>query len=98
MQQHGYLAHLLPALKAEGLHVVLETCGVFPWAHMEPLLPYLDAVFFDLKHMDRRWHERLTGGDNTLVLANFSERPQISFWQEVRCRLPWAGFRSPRLP
>ena len=72
MQQHGYLAQLLPALKAEGLHVVLETSGVFPWAHMEPLLPYLDAVFFDLKHMDRRWHERLTGGDNTLVLANFS--------------------------
>jgi glycyl-radical enzyme activating protein len=67
MGQHAFLACLLPALKARGRHVALETCGVFTWQQMEPLLPHLDLIYFDLKHMAPDIHRDLTGRDNTLI-------------------------------
>jgi len=66
-----YLHRLVPRLTAEGMHVALQTCGLFPWAHMEPLLPHLGLVQFDLKHMDPVTHARLTGVTNEAILANF---------------------------
>lgn len=66
-----YLHRLVPRLAAEGVHVALQTCGLFPWAHMEPLLPHLGLVQFDLKHMDPVAHARLTGITNEAILANF---------------------------
>lgn len=66
-----FLAQLLPRLKAHDVHVVLQTCGVFPWRHMAPLLAHLDLVQFDLKHMDHEVHRRLTGAGNRAILDNF---------------------------
>lgn len=71
MGHAAFLAHLLPRLKAHDVHVVLQTCGVFPWHEMVPLLPYLDLVQFDLKHMDPAAHRRLTGAGNRAILDNF---------------------------
>lgn len=72
MMHAAYLRRLLPRLAAEGIHVAMQTCGLFPWGRVEPLLPLLDLVQFDLKHMDRDAHERLTGAGNEQILANFA--------------------------
>ncbi len=72
MTHAAFLGRLLPLLKKEGVHVTIETCGMFGWAQMEPLLGYLDLVYFDLKHMDSGEHRRLTGAGNELILANFA--------------------------
>jgi pyruvate formate lyase activating enzyme len=71
MLQHAYLARLLPNLKAHGLHVTLETCGVFAWQPIVALLPHLDLIYFDIKHMAKEAHTDLTGRDNTRILDNF---------------------------
>ena len=86
MAQPAYLARLLPRLKAHGLHVALETCGVFAWKPMEALLPDLDLVYFDLKHMDPGVHRALTGRDNALILDNF-RRLSLHF-DRLRARMP----------
>ncbi len=72
MLHSAYLAGLLPRLKEANLHVNLETCGLFRWEQIEPLLPYLDLIYFDLKLMDSETHRRLTGQDNQIILDNFS--------------------------
>jgi pyruvate formate lyase activating enzyme len=86
MGQHAFLACLLPALKARGLHVVLETCGVFTWQQIEPLLPHLDLIYFDLKHMAPDIHRALTGRDNNRIQENF--RRLASCFADLRARMP----------
>ena len=86
MGQHAYLARLLPRLKAEGLHVALETCGMFAWKQIESLLPHLDLIYFDLKHMAPDTHKSLTGKDNALIKENFKRlAPRCA---RLRARMP----------
>jgi glycyl-radical enzyme activating protein/glucokinase-like ROK family protein len=69
MQPHLAEA-LLRLAKAEYLSTAMETCGHTHWPVLEALLPYLDHVLFDLKHVDSQLHRLFTGVDNDLILAN----------------------------
>ncbi len=86
MLQSAYLAGLLPRLKEANLHVNLETCGMFKWGHIEPLLPYLDLIYFDLKLMDAEAHRRYTGQDNQIILENFCRLAQSG--PALQARMP----------
>jgi pyruvate formate lyase activating enzyme len=68
--QPRLLGALAERLARMGTHLVLETCGFFDWSDNEAALARMDLVYFDLKHMDSRVHERLTGVGNDLILAN----------------------------
>lgn len=84
--QSAFLAGFLPRVRAEGLHVAVETCGAAPWELFEPLLGSLDLVLYDLKVMDAAAHERLTGKDNVgihRILSRLLERGV-----EVEVRMP----------
>jgi pyruvate formate lyase activating enzyme len=70
MSQHRFLAAFCPMLKAEGIHVVLETCGLFGWAAMEGVLPFIDLVYLDVKHADDAAHRQWTGAGNGPILEN----------------------------
>jgi pyruvate formate lyase activating enzyme len=60
-------------LRANGVHVLLETCGFFRLdAFTALLLPHLDAVYMDLKLIDPAQHRRWCGVDNRIVLENFA--------------------------
>jgi pyruvate formate lyase activating enzyme len=68
----GFVGELLKQLKRERLHTLLQTCGLFPFAAFESdVLPWLDAVHFDLKLMDPVLHRRHCGADNRVILENF---------------------------
>lgn len=71
---HGaYLAAALRALKAEGVHTLLETCGLFdPAVFFAEILPHLDLIYFDVKFVDERLHRRYTGCGNRLILKNLA--------------------------
>lgn len=86
MLQHAYLARLLPILKADGIHITMETCGVFRWEHMVPLLPNLNLIYFDIKHMDGEAHKHLTHADNAILLDNFN-RLSLCF-PDLQARMP----------
>ncbi len=61
---------LLRLAKAEGIHSAIETCGHTQWPVFQRLLPYLDLILYDLKHVDQAKHQAYTGLDNDLILAN----------------------------
>lgn len=61
---------VLRLAKKEGLHTAIETCGHGPWRDFEALLPFIDLVLYDVKHMDPDKHRRSTGVDNRLILEN----------------------------
>ena len=86
MLQAAFLENFLPLLKSEGVHVTLETCGHFPWGDMEKIAPFLDLIYFDLKHMDSERHEYYTTRGNGLILDNF--RKLAAGFPHLQPRMP----------
>ena len=68
----AYLSDALRALKVEGLHTAIQTCGMFDYDEFaRHILPFVDLIMFDLKLIDAGEHRRFTGRDNAQILANF---------------------------
>lgn len=65
-----FAEELLLALRGEKIDAAIETCGQCAWESLERLLPHVDLVYYDVKHMDPDAHRRLTGVDNERVLEN----------------------------
>ncbi len=61
---------LLRLAKAEGISTAVETCGHTQWSVFERLLPYLDHILFDVKHLDSDIHRACCGLGNELILSN----------------------------
>ncbi len=66
----AFLGALLPLARAEGLQVVVQTCGHFQPGRVLPLLQLVDEVQLDLKLADPARHRALTGQGNARILAN----------------------------
>jgi glycyl-radical enzyme activating protein len=82
--QSKFTLKLLKACKGEGLHTALDTTGYAPWKEMESLLPFVDLVLFDIKHLDSKEHKRTTGVGNKLILENLEKASKIaSIWLRV---------------
>ncbi|RKX81611.1 MAG: glycyl-radical enzyme activating protein [Spirochaetes bacterium] len=56
--------------KNEGFHTALETAGYLPWQTFEQILPLIDLLYFDLKHIDSDIHRSFTGVPIELILDN----------------------------
>lgn len=82
------LLRLAKSAGAEGspISTAMETCGHAPWAVFARLLPLLDTVLFDLKHIDPARHRQFTGMDNALILDNL--RQIVAAGAAVRVRVP----------
>jgi pyruvate formate lyase activating enzyme len=61
---------LLSSLKRVGINVGIDTSGYVPWSNIERLLPFIDFLLWDIKHMDSEKHRTLTGVPNELILSN----------------------------
>jgi pyruvate formate lyase activating enzyme len=84
LMQAEALLSLLQTSKAAGLHTVLDTSGCAPWRHFEAVLPHLDLVLFDVKHLDRARHRAATGVDNRFILENLEKlRGRVPLWIRV---------------
>ncbi len=70
LAQADFARDLLRAAKESGLHTAIETSASLPYTEIEKLLPYLDLVMMDIKHLDPEKHREYTGADNSLILAN----------------------------
>lgn len=71
--QPAFIHHFLKALKADGIHTAIETCGLFKYGRFkEEVLPYLDLIYYDLKLFDDFQSRRYTESSNKTILENFS--------------------------
>ncbi|MDO4960510.1 MAG: radical SAM protein [Eubacteriales bacterium] len=71
--QQGYLRALTEQLYDRGYSLSIETCGSFDFAGVSDILEKMDLIFFDLKHMDPRFHRLFTGADNAAILDNLKK-------------------------
>lgn len=68
--QSGFAARLLEQCRREEIHTAIETNLTAPREALEALLPHLNLVMADIKHMDPMLHLRGTGMDNAQILQN----------------------------
>jgi pyruvate formate lyase activating enzyme len=64
LAQHRFVARLLAAAHAMGIHTALDTNGTLGARLGDDELETIDLVLLDLKAWDRERHRRLTGMDN----------------------------------
>ena len=68
--QPYFAAGILRRCRQEGISTAIESNLSLPRQELEKLLPYLDLVMADIKHMDRGRHRDGTGEDNRQTLDN----------------------------
>jgi pyruvate formate lyase activating enzyme len=85
--QANFCADLLSALKAEGIHTAVDTCGYVPRETLDKVAPFTDIFLYDLKAFDEDVHIRLTGRSNDIILDNL--RYLETLGKKVEIRIPY---------
>lgn len=85
LYQARFCLELLREAKRQGLHTCLDTSGYAAASVVEAVMPYVDLVLLDIKHMDEGAHRKGTGVSNSLILENAR---RIASGAEVRFRIP----------
>ena len=70
LMQAEFAGQLLAACRKEHISTAIESNLCFPRETIAPLLPDLDLVMADIKHMDPEKHRQATGQPNDRVLEN----------------------------
>jgi pyruvate formate lyase activating enzyme len=73
LYQPQFTRELLKRAHEENIDTAIETCGYAPWKHYDQILPYLDLILFDIKHMNPVRHKQMTGVSNRLILSNLKK-------------------------
>ena len=68
--QCEFLQDMLKSCKKADIHTALETTGQVEWSILEQLLPLVDLLLYDVKHLDSKTHEELTGKRNDTIQEN----------------------------
>lgn len=69
------------------IHTAIETCGNIPYENFQRVIPYLDWIFYDLKHFDPEKHKEGTHAGNFLILDN-AKRLATEFPGRLIFRMP----------
>lgn len=70
LMQPEFSKAVLEGCKLMGIHTAIETSLFAPWESVEMVLPYVDLIMFDIKHIESSVHKRVTGVSNELILEN----------------------------
>lgn len=68
--QSDFSYALLRCAKELAINTAVETTGFAPYEKIEKLLPYIDTVLMDIKHIDSFKHKQFTTQSNELILEN----------------------------
>ncbi len=70
LMQWEFVCECARLLRAQGIHVALETCGYAPAEIFRKTVAQMDCVMMDLKIMDPEKHRAATGVSNGDILEN----------------------------
>jgi len=84
--QPDFTLALLSSCKKVGINTAIETAAYGDYQTIEKLLPYLDVIYVDIKHMVNEEHIKHTGVPNNMILDNI-RRISRSF-SNLRLRIP----------
>ena len=71
--QAEFASELLKECRDNGIHTMAELDMYGDFSKVELLLPHLNALYIDIKHMNSRQHKDWTGADNAIILKNIKK-------------------------
>jgi pyruvate formate lyase activating enzyme len=76
------LIPLFKRLKEENINICIDSNGSIFNDDVIELIKHVDLVLLDVKHIDTRWHRKITNHDNdkTLKMAKYLEDNGIKMW------------------
>lgn len=84
--QPEFLQAAAKACKKQGLHLVIETCGLFSWDALAETLDVFDMIYLDIKHPESDKHMAVIGESNTVILENARRIDGLN--KPIRIRIP----------
>ncbi len=82
--QPEFALAILKLSKRKKIHTVLDTSGYAQKEVFKTVLPFLDLVMFDVKHMDPGIHKKYTGVDNRIIQENLGYlNGKVNIWLRV---------------
>lgn len=88
LSQPKFVSEVLRECRLLGIHTALETSLYAPYENLEKVLPWLNLLYVDLKHMDKELHRQWVGQDNSLILENLRKIDQANISLEIIVRIP----------
>ena len=85
--QADFATEILKESKRRAINTALETSMFGDFSELSKLLPYLDTLYADIKHINTNAHRQFTGVGNELILDNIRAAAD-SFDGEIRIRIP----------
>jgi pyruvate formate lyase activating enzyme len=93
--QSRFASEILRASRWEDIHTAIETAGQVPWPSLASVLPHLDLLFFDVKHLDPEASVEGTGQTGEQALSNLERVTESDFGGEIIVRVPFVpGFND----
>jgi len=86
LMQPEFLAALLDACRARGIHTAVDTSGMAPWDVLRRIATKADLFLFDVKIVDDARHRKFTGGSNVQILENLGRLTRLH--DNIRVRFP----------
>lgn len=84
--QAEFLLECLKLCKENNINTAIETACNVNFSVIEPLLPYIDCIFCDLKIVNSDLHKYATGVPNKLILSNIKKLNSLG--APLRLRTP----------
>ena len=87
--QPRFTEALLRECKENGINTAIETTGFAEYSVIEKILPYVDTVLMDIKHIDSQKHKEYTSQPNEQILENARKISENA--KELIIRVPVIG-------
>ena len=84
--QPEFLTAAAKKLKKAGIHLVIETCGMFSWDSVAEAFSLMDIIYMDIKHADSEKHLKVIGQANDRILENARHIDKLM--KPIRIRVP----------
>lgn len=84
LTQPKFLSEIAKKCHNNGINVAIESCGYGNYEDFQCVLPHVDYMFLDIKHIDSKKHRLLTGIGNQNILANVQKIAEYGIPVTVR--------------
>ena len=84
--QDDFVYEISRQCKKENIHTAIETAGHVPWEKLEKIIPNLNLIYYDIKHINSDLHKKYTGVSNELILENLRRLNKI--FSPIIVRIP----------
>jgi pyruvate formate lyase activating enzyme len=82
--QGDFTVALLKQCQTEGFHTAVDTSGQVKWGVFKQVLPHVDLVLYDVKHISPNHHKRYAGASNQLIINNLRRLNDCGVPIEIR--------------